>query len=73
MDFEVHVFRTLDNVIKIEINSWEERFGKLITGLRFFSPHLTKESTYLLYNISGIDEKRDWTKKKKKVKKEESV
>lgn len=60
----------LDNVIKIEINSLArakaERFGKLITGLRFPSPHLPRESTYLLYNISGIDEKRETKQKRKK-------
>lgn len=45
-----------------------ERFWKTDYRPSISSPHLTKESTYLVYNISGIDEKRDQTKKKKRKK-----
>lgn len=55
--------RRLDNVIKIEINTgaevWKTDYRPAIS-----SPHLTKESTYLPYNITGIDEEKAQTKTK---------
>lgn len=64
----------MDNVIKFEIDSrcWQSEGGEgLENWLQALdlSPLLTKESTYSMYNVSGIEGE----KKRKEKKREENV